>query len=85
MGNQRGSYFLHPRKTGWFAEGELLERYNEGQRFDMSVRHITPYTPYRLMELLVPHGVFVTIMRRPLDRFISLFNFRRDMKRRFKV
>lgn len=85
VGHRKGSYFLHPQQTGWFKDGELLERMNKGQRFDLSIRHVTPNTSYRLMELLVPGASFVTIMRRPLDRFLSLFNFRKRYKIQYKV
>lgn len=80
-----GCYFLHPESGGWFQDGELESRLNAGQSFDMSVRHITPHTPYDTLSKLVPGAVFVTIMRKPLERFISLFNFRHDLKRHYKV
>ncbi|CAM9824021.1 unnamed protein product [Pylaiella littoralis] len=85
VGHQRGSYFLHPKATGWFARGELESRRDEGQRFDVSLRHVTPNTPYGVLEELVPGAAFVTIMRRPVERFLSLFNMRADLKRRFKT
>lgn len=85
VGHQRGLYFLHPRATGWFAEGELESRRDQGQKFDVSIRHITPYTPYGVLEDLVPGATFATIMRDPLDRFISLYNFRGNLKQKFKV
>lgn len=80
-----GCYFLHPKSNGWFQERELESRLWEGQRFDMSVRHITPYTPYETLSRLLPGAVFVTILREPVDRFLSLFNFRHDLKRKYKV
>lgn len=85
VGHQRGSYFLHPKETGWFARGELESRRDKGQKFDISLRHVTPYTPYGVLEELVPGAAFVTIMRRPVERFLSLFNFRAELKKKFKV
>lgn len=85
VGHQRGSYFLHPKGTGWFARGELESRRDLGHKFDISLRHVTPYTPYGVLEELVPGASFVTIMRRPVERFLSLFNFRGELKKKFKV
>ncbi|CAM9334716.1 unnamed protein product [Scytosiphon promiscuus] len=83
IGHKRRSYFLHPEATGWFAPGELECRRDKGQRFDVSLRHVTPSTPYGVLEELVPGAAFVTIMRRPAERFLSLFNFREEIKRKF--
>ncbi|CAM9316128.1 unnamed protein product, partial [Ectocarpus fasciculatus] len=85
VGHQRRSYFLHPKATGWFGRGELESRRDEGQAFDISLRHVTPYTPYGVLEELVPGAAFVTIMRRPAERFLSLFNFRGDIKKKYKT
>lgn len=85
VGNQRGSYFLHPKATGWFERGELESRRDQGERYDVSIRHMTPYTPYDVLEDLVPGAQFVTIMRDPLERFLSLFDFRAELKKRYKV
>lgn len=85
VGHQRGSYFLHPRATGWFKPGELESRRDLGHTFDISLRHVTPYTPYGVLDDLVPGATYVTIMRRPVERFLSLFNFREELKREFKV
>lgn len=76
---------MHPKATGWFGRGELESRRDEGQSFDISLRHVTPYTPYGVLEELVPGAAFVTIMRRPAERFLSLFNFRGDIKKKYKV
>lgn len=76
---------MHPEATGWFAPGELESRRGNGHRFDISLRHVTPSTPYGVLEELVPGAAFVTIMRRPVERFLSLFNFRGDVKMKFKV
>lgn len=85
VGHQRGSYFLHPLAKGWFAQGELESRRDQGERYDISLRHVTPYTPYDVLEDLVPGAQFVTIMREPVERFLSLFNFRGELKRRYKT
>ncbi|CAM9139754.1 unnamed protein product [Ascophyllum nodosum] len=84
IGHQNRAYFLHPRATGWFAQGELESRRDQGQTFDISLRHVTPYTPYNVLEALVPGAVFATIMRDPVERFLSLFNFRGEIKRKFR-
>lgn len=76
---------MHPKGTGWFARGELESRRDQGQKFDISLRHVTPYTPYDVLEQLVPGVTFVTIMRHPVKRFLSLFNFRTELKNNFKV
>lgn len=85
VGHQRGCYFLHPRARGWFEKGELESRRDGGHRYDISLRHVTPYTPYGVLDELVPGAAYVTIMRRPVDRFLSLFNFRDELKKGFKV
>lgn len=85
IGNRRGSYFLHPKATGWFARGELESRRDQGERYDISMRHMMPYTPYGVLEDLVPGAQFVTIMRDPLERFLSLFDFKAELKKRYKV
>ena len=78
-------YFLHPLAKGWFGRGELESRRDQGEKYDISLRHVTPYTPYGVLEDLVPGAQFVTIMRDPVERFLSLFYFRGELKRRYKV
>ena len=85
VGHRKGFYFLHPKATGWFVRGELESRRDQGQKYDISLRHVTPYTPYGVLEDLVPGAQFVTIMRDPVERFLSLFNFRGELKRKYKV
>lgn len=85
VGHQRGCYFLHPRAKGWFEQGELESRRDLGHKYDISLRHVTPYTPYGVLDELVPGAAYVTIMRRPVDRFLSLFNFRDELKTKYKV
>lgn len=76
---------MHPRATGWFKQGELESRRDLGHKFDISLRHVTPYTAYGVLDELVPGAAYVTIMRRPVERFLSLFNFREELKNKFKV
>eukprot|EP00752_Nemacystus_decipiens_P002277 g2158.t1 len=85
VGHQKGCHFLHPRAKGWFERGELESRRDLGHKFDISLRHVTPYTPYGVLDDLVPGAAYVTIMRRPVERFLSLFNFRDELKRKFQT
>jgi len=81
---------LHPEEKGWFAIGELKRRARaaiaaggasppsattNGAYFDVSFRHLSPHTEYEPLQQLLPGCLVVSILREPLSRFVSLFNF----------
>jgi hypothetical protein len=72
---QRKMRMLHPLDKGWFGKGELARRGNAGQRFGASFRHMSPFLEYAALDVLLPRARYVTILREPVSRFVSLFNF----------
>jgi len=52
---------LHPREGGWFKEGEIKERADEGQKYGMSYRHMSPVVDYEQLQRAVPDGMLTTI------------------------
>jgi len=47
----------------------------DGAYFDVSFRHLSPHTEYEPLQQLLPGSLIVSILREPLSRFVSLFNF----------
>ncbi|GMH97807.1 hypothetical protein TrVE_jg9553 [Triparma verrucosa] len=66
---------LHPTKDGWFKENELKGRARLGHRFDVSFRHMTPVLELEPLQELLPDSLITTIMRDPVTKFNSMFNF----------
>ena len=72
---QRRMKMLHPLDKGWFAPGELARRGAKGERYGASFRHLSPHLEYAALDVLLPRARYATILREPVSRFVSLFNF----------
>ena len=48
-----------------------------GERYGASFRHVTPHVDYARLDVLLPvaGALCVTVLREPLARFVSAFNF----------
>ena len=84
-------YFMHVPKTGGCSLGKLLRSAYAGGYFDLSLKHITQLTDRNVMEFRCYHdwhngqSMFewlgrpnlsvITMVRKPVERAISHFNF----------
>lgn len=75
---------LHPEDKGWFAPGELARRGARGEQYGVSFRHITPHLNFDALDILLPQARYVTILREPVSRFVSLFNFVGNVLRAYR-
>lgn len=53
--------------------------------YDVSYRHLSPHLDYVAMNALLPNCLFVSILREPVSRFVSLFNFVKTLRVKYKT
>ena len=76
---------LHPLDKGWFKEGELKLRVAQGQAFEMSFRHMSPVLELDVLQDIVPNAFLTTIVRNPVTKFNSMFNFVQTTSAKYKT
>jgi len=76
---------LHPLDKGWFQEGELKARVAQGQTFEMSFRHMSPVLELDVLQEIVPDAFLATIVRDPVTKFNSMFNFVQTTREKYRT
>ena len=74
---------LHPLDKGWFTKDEIGDRADSGQTFDMSFRHMSPVVEFDNLSRIVPDAFLTTIVRNPVTKFNSMFNFVKSTRRKY--
>lgn len=80
---REGMYALHPWASGNFREGELAKRAANGEIYDIMYRHPTPHLDEMSLTKLVPNALWVTIVREPVSRFLSAYNFVKRISKKY--
>lgn len=83
IAHREGMYALHPWSSGNFREGELSKRAANGEIYDIMYRHPTPHLDEASLTNLVPNALWVTIVREPVSRFLSAYNFVKRISKQY--